>query len=252
MQEEKFARASAWLEQDKLLFVDMTECIRHGKAVLLYEGQSAVLLYEKSSVIYMLAANDLQGAGTALTALEGQKLTGDRCFIVAHGEAARQAVFDRFPVATEQKCFQVAYYGEPFALSGRLEFSLPTREEIETVKALYHLEPPENIERLYVQEKLFSARLASGEERGSFVGFIGIHPEGSMGMLHVFEGYRRRGYAEEIEKFLINLYLERGEIPYGHVMIGNDASMALQEKLGLKAANEFVYWLRIQTEEKER
>ena len=248
MQEEKFARASAWLEQDKLLFVDMAECIRHGKAVLLYEGESAVLLYEQSSVIYMLAANDLQGAGTALTALEGQKLTGDRCFIVAHGEAARQAVLDRFPVATEQKCFQVAYLGEPFALSGTLDFSLPTREEIEIIKALYHLEPPENIERLYAQNKLFSARLATGKEKGAFVGFIGIHPEGSMGMLHVFERFRRRGYAEEIEKFLINLYIERGEIPYGHVIYGNQPSLALQEKLGLETATQFVYWLRIQTD----
>lgn len=248
MQQETFLRANALFQQDRLLFVDMAECVRHGKAVMLYESENAVLLYEKSSVIYMLAANDLEGACTALTALKTQKLTGDRCFIVAHGEVARRAVLNAFPVTKEQKCYQVAYFGNTVPLNGALTFSAPTREEVETVKEIYHLEPPENIERLYAQGKLFSARLALGEERGAFVGFIGIHPEGSMGMLHVFERFRRRGYAEEIEKFLINLYIERGEIPYGHVIYGNQPSLALQEKLGLETATQFVYWLRIQTD----
>lgn len=247
MQTKPFEKACAFFQQDKLLFVDMAECVRHGKAVMLHESENSVLLYEKSSVIYMLAANDLQGAGTALTALDGQKLEGDRCFIVAHGEAAKEAVYARFSVAREQKCYQVAYFGESLSVGGVLTLSTPTQEEVEAVKRIYELEPPENIEALYRQGKLFSARKASGEEEGAFVGFIGIHPEGSMGMLHVFEQYRRRGYAEEIEKCLINHLIAREEIPYGHVMIGNEASLALQEKLGLQTADEFVYWLRIQT-----
>lgn len=247
MQTKPFAQACAFFQQDKRLFVDMAECVRHGKAMMLHESENGVLLYEKSSLIYMLAANDLAGAGLALTAMKGQKMEGDRCFIVAHGEAARAAVYAAFPVAREQKCYQVAYFGGPFALRGELTFSAPTRDEVETIKGIYELEPPENIEALYREGKLFSARMAKGEGQGAFVGFIGIHPEGSMGMLHVFEEYRRRGYAEEIEKFLINHYISRGEIPYGHVMIGNEASLALQEKLGMETAQEFVYWLRIQT-----
>ena len=247
MQTKPFEKACAFFQQDKLLFVDMAECVRHGKAVMLYESENGVLLYEQSSVIYMLAANDLQGACTALTAMKGQKMEGDRCFIVAHGEEAKAAVYQTFPVAKEQKCYQVAYFGGEIALSGALTFSAPTREEVEQIKGIYELEPPENIEALYRQGKLFSARKAAGGEKGAFVGFIGIHPEGSMGMLHVFERYRRRGYAEEIEKFLINHYIARGEIPYGHVMMGNEASLALQEKLGMETAKQFVYWLRIQT-----
>ena len=247
MQTKPFEKACAFFQQDKLLFVDMAECVRRGKAVMLHESENGVLLYEKSSRIYMLAANDLEGAGLALTAMTGQKLEGDRCFIVAHGEAAKEAVYARFPVAREQKCYQVAYFGEPRSVGGVLTLSTPTQEEVEAVKRIYELEPPENIEALYRQGKLFSARKASGEEEGSFVGFIGIHPEGSMGMLHVFEQYRRRGYAEEIEKCLINQLIARGESPYGHVMIGNEASLALQEKLGMETAGQFVYWLRIQT-----
>lgn len=251
MQQDKFLRANALFQQNELLYVDMAECIRHGKAVMLHESENSVLLYEKSSVIYMLAANDLQGAGTALTALDGQKLTGDRCFIVAHGEAAREAVYQKYAVARETKCYQVAYFGRRFPLRETLSFSAPSKDELEEIKRIYHLESPENIERLQAEGKLFSAHLAYGEAAGAFVGFIGIHPEGSMGMLHVFDAFRRRGFAEEIEKFLVNYYMERRWIPYGHVIHDNAPSLALQEKLGLQTADEFVYWLRIQTNDKE-
>ena len=65
-----------------------------------------------------------------------------------------------------------------------------------------------------------------------------------MGMLHVFPEYRRKGYAEALESLLANKYIEQGRIPYGHVVVGNDASMALQKKLGFQVADEKIYWLK--------
>ena len=78
---------------------------------------------------------------------------------------------------------------------------------------------------------------------GALAGFIGTHAEGSMGMLEIFPEYRRRGLGCALEAGLIRRLLERGEIPFCQVIEGNEASMRLQEKLGMTFSDEPVYWM---------
>ena len=75
------------------------------------------------------------------------------------------------------------------------------------------------------------------------MGFIGRHPEGSMGLLLVLPEYRRRGYGAELESFMIEKILGEGRIPYAHIIEDNFNSLSLQRKLGCEAAEEKVYWL---------
>lgn len=74
------------------------------------------------------------------------------------------------------------------------------------------------------------------------VGFAGLHLEGSMGMLVVFEGYQRKGYAKEIEARIIDKALKQGLVPYCEVFEGNEISMHLQEVMGLEPFDETVAW----------
>ena len=82
---------------------------------------------------------------------------------------------------------------------------------------------------------------------GKLTGFIGVHREGSLGMLYVEDACRRQGMGEALEAFAINRMLERGWTPYGHVVEGNDASVKLQEKLGLYRASKTFCWLEKST-----
>lgn len=90
--------------------------------------------------------------------------------------------------------------------------------------------------------------LARGWVRGGFdaagalVGFIGEHDEASMGMLEVFPEARRRGFARALEAALIGELLEAGRVPYCHVAPGNEASRALQRKLGLRRVDTRQCW----------
>ena len=91
-------------------------------------------------------------------------------------------------------------------------------------------------------------RLQAGAMYGAFdgeklMGFIGMHSDGSMGMLYVEEHYRQRKIAISLESFLINKQLEWGFTHYCHVGTDNTASKALQEKLGLYASTEVVVWM---------
>lgn len=98
----------------------------------------------------------------------------------------------------------------------------------------------EDIDRIMRERGIFGAFRGS-----SFVGFIGRHGDGNMGILHVYEAFRRRGVGAALEKFMINYIMTFGRTPICDVYVDNVASVALQEKLGLTAADGFTFWTEI-------
>lgn len=78
---------------------------------------------------------------------------------------------------------------------------------------------------------------------GDLMAFAGFHEEGAMGMLTVLPEYRRMGVGMMLERHLINTAIKEGRKAYCNVFISNKASIALQEKLGLKRARLFSWWI---------
>ncbi len=74
-------------------------------------------------------------------------------------------------------------------------------------------------------------------------GFIGRHFDGSMGMLKVFDGYRRRGIGEQLERFMICYIMTFPRVPHCDVYADNSASVALQHKLGMSEAPGYTFWI---------
>ncbi|MBQ8658481.1 MAG: GNAT family N-acetyltransferase [Clostridia bacterium] len=233
--------ALAFCAEDPLFYIDIAECVKGGGKIL-YASENGVFVEHTESGILMLAAKTESAAERALASLAPDSFEKRSRWLVAREGAARETVYKSLPVSRETTCFQVAYLGkESFEAAGELSFKRAERAQIEQVKQNYALESPENLERLFSAGKIF----CGFDEKGNFVGFIGSHPEGSMGMLYIFPEYRRKGYAEELEKRLANEYLKNGRVPYGHVIEDNLASLALQKKLGLKEADGKICWLRI-------
>lgn len=114
-----------------------------------------------------------------------------------------------------------------------------TPEDLDFVLENYHHPGaiPEHI-RGRIAEGMLGAEVG-----GRLAGFIGIHEEGAMGLLEVLPQFRRRGLAEALEAALIGRQLEKGALPYAQVRIGNTASEALQEKLGLTFDRRVLYWI---------
>ncbi len=236
-------------KNDFLSYVDMAECIKNGRAAIVHDSADGLFLYEQKSGIYMLALDKMDGAGSVFNGFSFDEIAGKSGWLVAHGEIARQAVINHAKVLRETACYQIAYTkGKSLPVAPNLCFQEPTRREIEIIKKEYDKESPENIEMLCKNKCIYCGFLKDAEhgfEKGEFVGFIGRHPEGSMGMLQVFEKYRRKGYAEALESYMTNRFLSEGLIPYGHVIVDNAASMALQLKLGFEVAAQKVYWMKI-------
>ena len=101
---------------------------------------------------------------------------------------------------------------------------------------------------MVTDEDYIKGRLRSGTMYGMFIdgkpaGFIGMHAEGSLGLLEILPEYRRCGLAFALESYAINRMLEKGWTPYGQILLGNAASTSLQQKLGLSISKQTCYWL---------
>ena len=108
--------------------------------------------------------------------------------------------------------------------------------------AAAHYNMMENSEQ-YLQERMEAGLLWAALDAEQLMGFIGVHSDGSMGMLEVLPAYRRRGLGYALESYAIAEQLRRGWVPYCHVMQGNTASEALQQKLGLTKAQNPAWWV---------
>lgn len=77
---------------------------------------------------------------------------------------------------------------------------------------------------------------------GKLAGFVGRHTDGNMGMLEVFEPFRRRGIGIALAEFMIAYVMTFGRTPICDVFTDNAASLAMQTKLGMTAAHGYTFW----------
>ena len=91
---------------------------------------------------------------------------------------------------------------------------------------------PEYLAPGELEEALAAGRFLGAFDAGRLVGFVGEHAEGSMGMLEVFEGHRREGWGTALVLAKVADHLSRGERPWAEVWPDNEASLALERKLG--------------------
>lgn len=147
----------------------------------------------------------------------------------------------------------VEFYGDVGKTTNLTQLVYPTKNKFE--KSNYDIRKL-SIEYLDVLNANYKAlgpgedngkTLLAGEvlglfEDGNLAGIVGRHPEGCLGMLMVFEKYRRKGYGEALEKAKINDLIDRGQRVFEEVIEGNEISFALQSKLGFVKGDKTIYW----------
>ena len=225
--------ALQYLEIDKVLHVGMIEPILHGTAEILYSAPDGVLIKEKRSGAFMLSMqNDLVGK----MLLEKQKGISLLC-------VCQQGFVDiaaqMFKYGNVLECYQSVYPGnKPIKCSTNLEIRLPNFEELKTIKLYYKKISEEELDLLFQLGNLYV-----GIYEHKFIGFIGRHLEGSIGLLNVFPEYRGNGFGRTLEIYLINKLLEQGCRPFCQVESANHESLYLQTKLGFEISKRTLFWM---------
>jgi len=116
-----------------------------------------------------------------------------------------------------------------------------TLKDIDTILEHYKLVSNKD----YLVSRINDKSIFGIYENNTLAGFIGIHSEGSIGMLEIFPEFRRKGYGYILEAFVIEQLLDKGYTPYCHVVEGNNPSYKLQEKLGYKKTSKPSIWINI-------
>ena len=216
--------------------IDLIESVRREAGRLLYQGEEGSLVYLPSGNTVLSDIAD----GRRLCALVREfGLTDAELFEVKH-ETAAAALPELRPFPYRMDCDQWVYVAQTPPPRRGADIRPLTREWLPLAAQHYSVvdDPAAYLEGCLMRGRLWG--LFEGED---LAGFIGTHPEGSMGLLEIFPAYRRKGYGYELEAFLVEWLLCEGFVPYCHVARDNAASIALQQKLGLTRAALPALWV---------
>lgn len=234
----------AFLKKDKLSHIEMIEVIRRGKAVLHYFKKDGVLLQDIDSGYLMATCSNETAANIIIDQMKALLQDGNEpTYIVAHQSILRDLMKEKLGYSVLMECKQAVYTRKevlPLRKSELKDYSFKvlTIADLPIVAKHYSYG-----DEKYLLERIQKKGLFGICKEDNLCGFIGIHSDGSLGMLEVFPDYRRSGIGLLLETYLINHVLRLGWTPYGQVDITNTASFQLQEKLGLCFSKNNLWWL---------
>ena len=177
--------ALTYLNQNKLLYLNMLEVLRRGSAELLYAGEDGVLLYDRGAEAHMLSARNRGALEKFLPFLEGSDT------VVGHEDWYREELTQRLGMWQETPCYQAAWLAEeppelpPF--DGELR---PLG--LEWAPFIFAHYGKSDLGGLPMIERAVRRGMLGAFVDGEPAGFAGFHSEGSIGFLEVLPPYRRR------------------------------------------------------------
>ena len=230
----EFEMAADYLARQGLRCVDMLELLRRDGGAVHYAGDEGVLLWDRVSGAWFLSAQSEEDLNRALSLIPREARLA-----ACHEDWYLDAVENRLGLK-----------GSAFFQS---VWTKPEPPELPPFQgALRRLGPQwaETVAEAYCQTfgDVDYIRGAIGRgmlgifDGGALAGFIGVHDEGSLGMLEVLPPYRRRGYGLVLQLAAIRSALAEGRYAYGQVAEHNAASLALQQKAGMTVCPEKIYW----------
>ena len=218
---------------DPALYADMENYLDSGEWKKVYESPTALWLRWNRGWLHAIAAFDLDEARRLLADIPKDNA------IVLRGceglaELAVEMGFTGF-----NPCRQAVYEKKkPIPVQTELTIRHPDPDDYPKFRESYDLGGEHELKKDFEGPDFLGGYL-----NGEFIGYIGVHGEGSIGMLYVFPPYRRRGYAEALYCTLINNQLKKGCLPYAQIISDNEASLELQQKLGLRISEGLLYWM---------
>lgn len=224
--------ALKYLQKNYLANIDLIEPIRIDQAEIIYVDDDTVLIKELRSNIYMMVTSDLANANKII-----DTISDIQCFRTNQKEQMHY-VAQKFNLKETFICKQLVYETkELLPESKRMTFKPLNMDYYSLIKANYDLIADDDIKKHLVDLDLYG-----GFINDELVGFIGTHLEGSIGLLFVMPNHRKKGYATDLESFMINTQIKQGLVPFAQVKLGNHASFAVQRKLNMTLCDDIIYW----------
>ena len=216
-------------------YLGLDRVLKRGTAEIIEEHEKALFIHDSVSDAYLLACTDPALGAEILERHRGR----DYHALMVSDHELGLAAYEKYGFEALLECYQGAYYGDmPEIPETSLVVKEAEEKDLPFLNATYEYTTPEEMAQIVA-----NGRILVGFEDGQPVGLIGEHLEGSMGLLHILPQYRRKGYAEVLEKAMVAKTLREGLIPFGQVEKDNIASLGLQKKMGMTMSKELICWM---------
>lgn len=232
------SRALTYLLKAPELHIDMTEAIYRGLAEILYAQPDGVLLrlrapWNGTDFLYECSAATSERSAAFLAEL------GPHIPLVAHQEYTATQYQALRPCVT-QRCLQGQWPSfTPPAPDPAIEIWPLDLGDLPIVQAHYDLiQDTEELSYLINAGQLYGACV-----NDQLAGFVGIHVEGTLGLLTVLPEYRGQGLGLALERYLIRQELRRGHLPFCQIFDNNQRSLQLQEQVGMRLHPQPIWWI---------
>ena len=228
-------RALEYLENDHVLHMAMISPIKRGTADIIYTGHDGVFIKDTASDVYMLASCSFDKGKELLDAAEKPS------HICVYRKDIADYIYEKYRHKKYVQNLQTAYIKTEYVeLSNKtLDIQPLTLAQLDWIHENYS----DHLDLEYLKKRIECGAIYGGSLGGELCGFAGIHADGSMGILKVLEKFRGRGLAHELAGFMVNIMLDKGEIPFSQIEYDNEASIGLHRKLGFEVSEGFVYRL---------
>lgn len=237
--EQEFIRC---LAKQKRKYIHLMELFSRGLAYIVRQQEHNMLVNVENTHIYALYEESLEAARQLMDSFMSDKAEREgRIDLAVCEEAARDLAACEYGLKVRKTCYQACYTRrEPLRIKHKDIRPLGVKD-LDYVAGCC-----QSYDRIYLHRRLLAGAVYGvymGQDGKKLAGFIGLHEDGSMGMLYVDEIYRHQGLAVSLESWLINQLLGRGEIPYCQIEEGKISVLRLQEKIGLYLCDEPMWWL---------
>jgi len=223
-----------YLSQNMLKHMDMIVPIKRGTANVLYAAKDGVCLVDTKSEAYMLSAASRETGAQLIAMLPAEGL------FTFHQDFLLDDIKKKVRYETFIENFQAVYFGEePLHIAENIMQKPLDLSHFDIVVENYDVDVGAD----YLRKRLEEGQLFGGFVDSELVGFVGIHAEGSIGLLKVFDQHLKKGYGAALTGYITNYQLRQRVRPFAQICVGNEASMAVFKKLGFSISTERVYWL---------
>jgi len=213
----------------------MISPIKRGTAEIIYAESDGVFIKETKSGVYMLTVSDFDKGKTLVDKI------GKPAHICIYQKDIADYFYKKHGYKKCAKNVQAVYTQLDYVemSSHVLNLEALTLAHLDLVYKHFS----DYLKYDYIKRHLLHGAIWGGFLDSELCGFVGIHEEGAIGMIKVLENFRGRGYASELTGCIVNIQLDKREIPFSQIEHDNEASIGLHKKLGFEVSTDVYYRL---------
>lgn len=103
-------------------------------------------------------------------------------------------------------------------------------KDAETIDYYYTFRGENSIN--FIKDDILNRPSSAVYKDGEIVCWVLTHDDNSLGIMYTKEEHRRKGYAEDVTIDIAAKHIEKGNVPYLHIIEGNGMSPGLAKKCG--------------------